>query len=231
MSGCARPCRYRGHDAGEWCNGCDYMGMTHKSRLVQVYSRLGVKTLTREARRMLEPRNCPFFEPGERGRVVSLQMPTPHRREREARSFRFDTGEARRLYEQGLNDLEIARRLGRCHDTIRCWRRAEGLPNRWRERKRKPDPERVRRLRDEGLSDREIAERLDSTTKRVRTCRVENGIPPIERKRVDREALRRAWEEGLNDEEIRLRVGCARRTVTEWRLANGLPPGRARRKR
>ena len=128
MSGCARPCRYRGHDAGEWCNGCDYMGMTHKSRLVQVYSRLGVKTLTREARRMLEPRNCPFFEPGERGRVVSLQMPTPHRREREARSFRFDTGEARRLYEQGLNDEEIRLRVGCARRTVTEWRLANGLP-------------------------------------------------------------------------------------------------------
>lgn len=223
MTRCTRPCRYRG-GIGEWSCGCDYMGMTHKSRLVQTYKRLGVQTLTREVIRQLEPRNCPFFEKGDRGRVVTLQMPAPRRREPEDRRFRFDTEHARKLWEQGMNDVEIARELGKHPSTVRDWRHFERLPSRYKGRGERPDVREVRRLCDLGLSDRKIAEMLGSTQKRVVLCRRENGIAPgIERRRYSRPALRKAWEAGLSDTEIVQLIGCSRHTVINWREENGLP--------
>ncbi len=62
---CRRACKYRcGY--GLWPNGCDYLGITGKSRLKAVYERLGVERLN--AKRLakeplLRPENCPVFEP------------------------------------------------------------------------------------------------------------------------------------------------------------------------
>ncbi len=44
----------------------------------------------------------------------------------------FDRGEARRLYDDGLSDREIAEKLGVVQQTINKWRLREGLPSNFR---------------------------------------------------------------------------------------------------
>lgn len=74
---CQRNCRYRMRgDFERLLGGCDYISMTRRSRVKKVYETLGVRTLTKEALALLAPENCPCYEPGERGRVIALEMPT-----------------------------------------------------------------------------------------------------------------------------------------------------------
>lgn len=72
---CKRPCKYRCTYDGTKC-GCDYLGMTGRSRLKIIYDMLGVERLSDEQLRrepLLRPRNCPVFEPRPKGRIRKPQ--------------------------------------------------------------------------------------------------------------------------------------------------------------
>ena len=71
MSKCRRDCRSRGRtwpEDAESSPGCEYILITKHSRVKQAEEMLGVKSLTEEVEELLKPENCPFYEPGRRGK-------------------------------------------------------------------------------------------------------------------------------------------------------------------
>lgn len=168
---CRRPCKYRD---GSVCGGsCDYLSMTGKSRLKAVYAVLGVERMTEEQLEkepLLRPENCPVFErrpkgwkkpkpkaialPGSRAVRESRKdpeggadPPAQERRKRKAYNkgvYSFDTIRALRLWQQGLNDIQIAEELGTRRSNIYWWRKANGLPTSWKGRKKDEAEERGR---------------------------------------------------------------------------------------
>lgn len=56
-------------------NSCDYLMIARKSRVAQIYTLLGVKTLTPYARWLLDPQHCIFFEPGKRRKPRRERIP------------------------------------------------------------------------------------------------------------------------------------------------------------
>lgn len=188
-------CRFRGTDSTEnrsYTNGCDYMSMTGHSRVKGVYQMLGVKQLTKEAREMLRPENCPFFEAGKRGRIAAIEMlsrrtpeekpapaPMPKakgKRTRKKVGRKIDTNLAMRLYKSGMLDREIAVKLGVSANAVNLWRKYEGLPSNAPPRKT-PDGEKIRALHAQGLNDREIAAQLNMRAVAVCKWRHRHGLP------------------------------------------------------
>lgn len=110
--------------------GCNYSVMNNKTRLAQVYKRLGVNRLTPEAKELLRPRNCPFFEAGRRRRLQQTPITLDGSRPWKAhRHLSFDEDAARAMYEQGANDREIAETVGTSSGVICQWRQRRGLPS------------------------------------------------------------------------------------------------------
>ncbi len=184
-------CRFRGSDSTDnrsYTNGCDYLSMTGHSRVKSVYQILGVKRLTKEARELLLPENCPFFEKGKRVRIQTLDMlsrrqpdegqaPAPKCPEKhKKRRRKIDTEFALRLYRSGMLDREIARELGVSANAVNCWRKGEGLPSNAPPR-RTPDGEAIRALHAQGLNDREIGRQLDMRAVAVCKWRHKHGLP------------------------------------------------------
>lgn len=122
---CQRKCVYRTETMG-----CNYSVMNNKTRLAQVYKRLGVNRLTPEAKELLRPRNCPFFEAGRRRRLQQTPITLDGSRPWKAhRHLSFDEDAARAMYEQGANDREIAETVGTSSRVICQWRQRRGLPS------------------------------------------------------------------------------------------------------
>ena len=188
-------CRFRGSDSTDnrsYANGCDYLSMTGHSRVKGVYQMLGVKRLTKEARELLRPENCPFFEKGKRVRIQSLdmlsrrppdegQVPVSAPKvaataKRKKKRRKIDTEFALRLYRSGMLDREIARELGVSANAVNCWRKDEGLPSNAPPR-RTPDGEAIRALHAQGLNDREIGRALDMRAVAVCKWRHKHGLP------------------------------------------------------
>lgn len=141
---CRRACKYR----GEICRGggCDYLGMTGKSRLKAVYDLLGVERLSAEQLQkepLLRPENCPLYEKRQRGQAKKKQRPIalPGSRIRAPKQpkkahnkgvYSFDVVWALRLYQQGLNDIQVATAVGTRRANIFWWRKVNGLPTNWK---------------------------------------------------------------------------------------------------
>lgn len=189
-----KKCRYRGADSvdnRQYGNGCDYMSMTHKSRLAQVYKQLGVWRLTPEVQSLLKPENCPFFEKGSRGRSLALDMltrrppesaalfptqPDPEKPPKKRSRRKLDVELARQLHRSGMLDREIGAALGVTANAINCWRRREGLPSNAPPVKRLPG-DRIRALHAQGLNDREIGAALGIKPVAVCKWRHSHGLP------------------------------------------------------
>lgn len=88
----------------------------------------------------------------------------------------------RRLHQQGLNDQEIAGRLGVSARTCRRWRTDLGLPSNSIMGRKAADPERQKRtvvwLHAAGLSDHEIGRRMGVAQSRVWKIRSGLGLKP-----------------------------------------------------
>lgn len=122
---CHRKCVYRTETLG-----CNYSVMNDKTRLAQVYKMLGVTRLTPEAKELMRPRNCPFFEKGKRRKLprnaIKLDGSQPWKNNRR---LSFNEAAARAMYEQGANDRQIADAVGTSSRTICMWRQRRGLPS------------------------------------------------------------------------------------------------------
>lgn len=161
-------CRYRGF--GE--NLCDYIGMTGKPRIL-VSPGVG--------------NDCTEFRPkdGTEGRkqaAMTVRMNAGERPEdqemmQRQRMYR----QMRILYDEGMNDREIADELGKSPCSIRNWRLREGLRSNT-ERKRTVGAavqERRRQMMElwkKGLNDRQIADAMLLSPKTVRLWRREQGL-------------------------------------------------------
>lgn len=145
---CRRPCKYRFGETGG--GNCDYIGMTGRSRVKAVYELRGVKRMTREQLEkepLLRPENCPVFEKRARGwekpKPKAIALPGSRiRKKKEPRkahnkgAFGFDTIRALQGYQEGLNDLQIAERVGTRRSNIYWWRKVNDLPANWKGQKK-----------------------------------------------------------------------------------------------
>lgn len=185
---CARACKYR--CSPERGGGCDYLGMTGKSRLKAVYDLLGVERLTErqlQKEPLLRPKNCPVFEPRPRGFVKqgpkNIALPGSRRKEKAPRRahnkgvYSFDTVQAMRLYQQGLNDQQIAMAVGTQRSNIFWWRKVNGLEANFQAHMQTLSEEEARRLYEAGLSDKQIAMALGVTMQSVYKWRKRRGLP------------------------------------------------------
>lgn len=141
---CRRACKYR----GEICRGggCDYLLMTGKSRLKAVYDLLGVDRLSAEQLQkepLLRPENCPLYEKRQRGQAKKKQrpialpgsrirMPKQPKKAHNKGVYSFDVVRALRLYQQGMNDIQVATAVGTKRANIFWWRKVNGLPTNWK---------------------------------------------------------------------------------------------------
>lgn len=176
---CTRACKYR--SCAEHGGGCDYLGMTGKSRLKAVYDILGVERLNAEQLRkepLLRPKNCPVFEPRPRGFVKqgpkNIALPGTRRREHKRK---FDELTARRLHGEGKNDIEIAAALSVCRTTIAVWRQRNGLTANIHMNRLTFSEAEALRLYEAGLSDKKIGQALGVTTQSIYKWRKRRGLP------------------------------------------------------
>lgn len=183
---CRRACKYR----GEICRGggCDYLLMTGKSRLKAVYDLLGVDRLSAEQLQkepLLRPENCPLYEKRKRGQAKKKQRPIalPGSRIRATKQprkahnkgvFCFDVVVALRLYQQGLNDNQIAAEVGATRSNVYWWRKVNGLPSKWEPARMPGDM--IRQLFAEGKTNEEIASAIGKSTKAVKNWRMKHGL-------------------------------------------------------
>ena len=75
-------------------------------------------------------KRCRFFEPG---RKVPLKFKPITESTRQEPRYRFDQRKMRELYDAGLRDYQIACEMGCTVDTVRSFRKRNGLPG-WLER-------------------------------------------------------------------------------------------------
>ena len=168
---CGRRCVYRAFDGA-----CCYHAIEGKSRIAQIYKELGVTKVTDEVRERLRPKNCRFYEHG-RSRAEKKQMLLPGSSGRSPCKMDAHEAEARRLYDEGLQDAQIAEKLGLSKVTVFEWRKKKGLPAHPKESRMRQHEDEARRLYDEGKTDREIGDAVGVTTSTVFRWRKDNGLP------------------------------------------------------
>lgn len=81
-----------------------------------------------------------------------------------------------RLYKEGLSDPKMAEALGVSCDTVRRWRRRNGLPNNFRRTAQQENL--LMNLWLSGKNDREIAEAVGRAPSTISEWRKKNGLPP-----------------------------------------------------
>lgn len=170
---CMRNCKYA--NTTDACGlslcGCNYLEKTGCSRVKVVYDILHVKRLTKRAKEMLKPENCPCFEEADKPRKRG-------RPKRKPDHYSFDTEKLRRLHGQGLTDKQIAEHFGVNQKTIGNWRRSIGLPTNGRLTIPQLDTEKVRQLYEQGQSDDSIARICGCSHQTVHNWRKREGLPP-----------------------------------------------------
>lgn len=186
---CTRACKYRA--CVERGGGCDYLGMTGKSRLKAVYDLLGVERLPDEQilkEPLLRSKNCPVFEPRPKGFVkqgpknIALPGTRPKKKEEPRKAhnkgaFSFNTAAALRGYQEGLNDVEIAERVGTRRSNIYWWRKVNGLKANCEQHKQTFSEEEANRLYEDGLSDKKIGKALGVSDETIYKWRKRRGLP------------------------------------------------------
>lgn len=92
---------------------------------------------------------------------------------------KMDQIEVRQLYDQGLGDGDIAKKLGVSRTSIVNWRQNNSLPrNKEEERKCVRITDNRMELYEMGLNDKEIAEAVGVGKDSVYKWRKRNGLPP-----------------------------------------------------
>lgn len=124
---CHRKCVYRTETLG-----CNYAVLNDKTRLAQVYKKLGVNRLTPEAKELLRPRNCPFYEQGKRQRGAKRSITIKSAGVRRHRRVTFNESVAKVLYMKRASDREIGKAVGASTSAIQHWRKRNGLPTFYR---------------------------------------------------------------------------------------------------
>ena len=164
-----------------------------------------------------DPKYCDKYKSGKR---LKKKVPfvSPPKLDHEA---------AMKLYEEGLNDAEIARRLGCSYTRVQNWRKLNKLKSNARNGHRAVvDTVRAQEMYHEGLSDTAIGKALGCSTETVRRWRIDHGLKANERKAhctIDWDKALELHKEGLTDTEISAQLHCRSDSVRKWRIKNGLP--------
>ncbi len=178
-------CRY--YNPRTETGACNYMMITGKSKIVQLSieerkhgkCHLYDPTDTSPAPDGAPPPRGEGFrakdhkyapEPGKPARAKQTPNALPTRPVERERSRRM-----RELYEQGLNDCEIAEAMGITSASVWYWRSHRGLVSH-RVLQSKDLAERMRELYERGLNDVEIACGAGCMRKTVMTWRAKNGL-------------------------------------------------------
>jgi len=139
---------------------------------------------------------------------------------------KFNLDEFKKLYNEGLNDNEIARRMNVSATTVRYWRCKLKLKSNYT-RKRKVDLEKLIQLREQKYSIREIAEQLGVNFGTIGYWFRKLKIKPLRIRRVRKVNLNefiKLYYDGLKYREIAERMGIAKSTVntivTRLRIAH-----------
>ena len=160
---CGR-CKY-GLNNGSLETSCDYSRIEDKTKLKQIYERLGVKELTPEAQRMALPENCPFFQ----------WDGVTHAKGKKHGNVEFDWDKAAKLHDQKMSAGQIAKEIGASIKTVYDWYRRSGRkPNPYRQKKL--DRVKLLELYRQGKTDREIAAAIGCCLDSVRVWRKECAL-------------------------------------------------------
>ena len=202
-------CMYQGemHTGDRARPSCAYILITGHSRLKEAYRRLGVKELTKEVRKALEPANCRCYRKGtqqrdESQKRVPLVSSDPVRAR--ATEARVRANAAKKKEEERERILKKQKR---------SYTKPDRPPT--------VDPVKGRELYEKGMTDREIANVLGIGPGSVWYWRKMNGLPPVA-KNAEPPDFNALWKQGLTDQEIAERSGKSRRTVQTWRYKNHL---------
>ncbi len=168
---CKRRCIYRGA-----AQDCCYHLVEGKSRLAQIYRETGVKSLTDEVKRRVESKNCCFYVPG-KSLVKPKPTTLPGSRQRPKKMDAHEA-EARRLYDAGWNDEEIAAKLGVSRTGVQNWRKRNGLAARVHKNRLSFDPAEALLHYESGESDAEIGKAMGVTAYSIWKWRKRKGLPP-----------------------------------------------------
>ena len=168
---CNRGCLYENGSSswGSDANGCDYLLKTGCSRVKGIYKTLGINKMTRRAKEMLEPENCPYFSPS--GKPPRVQEPKQV-------TLSFDVERFRALYETGMQDKDLAKSFEVTPKTISNWRRSLGLEPHKRSFQKRMNERKAKALYEQGLSDDDIAAQCHCSHTTIAKWRKREGLPP-----------------------------------------------------
>lgn len=137
-----------------------------------------------------------------------------------------------KLYKKGLNDVEIAKRLGFNKSGIWAWRKKNDLSSNkgggW-EKLTEYQEKQIYQLYSQGLNDCEIARKLGIGGYRIWIRRKRGNLssnrePGWKKLSKDENKHRmQLYEQGLNDVQIGKKVGATRVAIQSWRDKNNLP--------
>lgn len=146
----------------------------------------------------------------------------------------------RQLYEEGLNDGEIAREIGVCGNTVFRWRKENNLPANSRKRLLGHGSDalsqRHQQMLDlwwQGKTDKEISLAVGISRAAVCSWRRRNSLDlnpgqrgnPI---RWDQRVAMDLYKAGASDSQIGRAVGVNSGSIFSWRTKNGLPANKIR---
>ena len=147
------------------------------------------ETVTGHTRLAEPPKKCTHFKEGEPARQNGFELleklrraENQENRRRTGRKEKYDWTIAKRLYEQGKSDGEIAEVMGCYASVVRVWRKRNDLqinikPRKKRVVKSRFDWDKGRTLYDRGMSDGEIAKVLGCNKNSVLKWRGRTNLP------------------------------------------------------
>ncbi len=133
-----------------------------------------------------------------------------------------------KFYKQGLNDKEIAEKVGLSRGGITDWRKRNNIPPNNNYKLNKKEQNKRMRLYNKGLTDPEIAEKLGEKKITISSWRYRNNLEPntingIELSEEEHEKRLKLYNEGLIDSEIAEKRNVSTSTIYTWRNNNELP--------
>lgn len=147
-----KTCQYRSPGTTAHAYSCDYALITGQTRTGLLVAQYG----NGYSKALLEPKNCPFYEKGDK--ISTLQTTVVEGSER---SMKRLEPEFRKLHAEGLTDYEIASKLHKSFSTIHSFRNKLGLkPNIRKQYIGARMHDEISQLYDEGLNDSEISRQL-----------------------------------------------------------------------
>jgi DNA-binding NarL/FixJ family response regulator len=185
--------------------GCAYIQHTGKSRLKEVYERLGVKHVTDAVREAMKPENCRHFQSGARHphaemRILLDGSPTEK------------NGPPRTSAPTGSQ----AEKNGPPRPKAPAAKAAAPAKPR-KPRTAKWDKEAALELWKQGLLDPQIGERLGVSSSTIERWRHENHLTSNYSRSPRTSELLALWRDGKTDREIAAETGMKLKKVQDWR--------------